>query len=460
MPGLRAARHPNVIVLVIDSLRADRVSCSGYARETSPTLDALARGGAWFEQFFTVITPTLPACTSLLSGQYPWTHGVLHRIGGRDLAPSAPWLPEVLRAAGYRTAAVDNLTDRKRWFARGFDAYFNLRRHRDEYHTSFELNRAALRWVAERPAQPFFLFVRYGDPHTPYLPPGRFDGLFGVRPRTRPPLAELWESDWRAYLMTQGVPGRYPSPTSDGIAELDWCRDQYDAEVRTADAGVAELLDGLDRLGERDRTLIVVLGDHGESLGEHGIRCDHYGLYDCVLRPPLILHGPPLVPAGRRIRTTAQVPDLCPTVLDLVGVPAPAGIEGRSLVPALHDEAGDGVPDRVIACEASWGFKWAIRQGGWKLIVPRAPDLLHRRPGLELYDLVADPAETTNLVERERCRAAEWLRCLETWLATLGPGRRPADPIRAVARVGHRRLQWRFLKVRLRWELAIRASPA
>jgi arylsulfatase A-like enzyme len=236
--------------------------------------------------------------------------------------------------------------------------------------------------------------------------------------------------------------------------DVGWCRAQYDAGVRTADTGVAELVAALERMGLKERTALIILGDHGESLGEHGIYFDHYGLYDEVLRPPLIIHWPGGPPAGRRIAALTQTQDLCPTVLQILGLPVPPGIEGRSLIPLLEGSDDTVGHRRLLACECNWGFRWAMRSERWKLIVSRAPDLLHPRPEIELYDIVRDPEERHNLVDSDQVQAAGHRAEFEAWL-----GRRlshATDPVLREAVLGHPQLRWRLLKTRLRWDLWLR----
>lgn len=444
----------NIVLLVIDSLRADRLSLYGYPRPTTPFLDSLGRQGAWFENFFTVGTPTLPACTSLLSGLFPLSHRVLMRKGGEDLSPGAPWLPEMLRTRGYTTLAIDNLVTRKPWFARGFDRYLNLRVQGDEYFSAFEFNAAARPWIAARGRQPFFLYMRYGDTHTPYIAPPGYSRLFhknDPRRERRRTLRSLLRGPFRNYMVTQCVPGKWVSPAGDSESDLEWCRAQYDAEVRAADDGVAELLAMLQYLGVADDTAIIVLGDHGESLGEHDIYFDHHGLYECTIRPPLIVRWPGLPQAGR-ISPTAQTPDIPVTILDLLGIPAPSPMEGQSLAPLIAGTDRAWQPyQQVVACESTWMFKWAWRKHHYKLIVAREPDL-YGKPPVELYNLADDPSETRNLAANEPEIREAMRGEFEGWLAQrLRETGHACDPIAALGRARRCRIHRRILRQKLRW---------
>ena len=438
--------RPNVVLLVADSLRADRLSCYGYSRATSPHLDALAAGGARFSRFFTPATPTEPACTSLLTGQFPLTHGVVAPSRRSRLARRAPWLPEILAAHGYATAVVDDLAWTQHW-GRGFQARLYRRAANDEYLDGFAMNAMARPWLAARRACPFFLYLRYGDAHTPYWPPARYRTRFyeGDPTVTNPgSLDAVYARPLKPYLVDRWlVPAARAWPGARGarIEDLDWCRAMYDAEVRALDDAIAELLGQLGDLHALDDTLVVVVGDHGESLGEHGIFFEHHGLYDVTLRPPLVVHAPGRVRRGLEVLSTGMTPDLAPTILELAGLPVPDAMEGRSFAGFLA--GGSPTPPRrhVVASESTWMCKWAYRTDRHKLIVAREPDL-YGRPMVELYDLVADPAETVDVADalptvRDGLRD-EFEGWLRRRLAAVG---RRADPVEA-----HGSMHRRFLR--------------
>jgi arylsulfatase A-like enzyme len=460
------SRRPNVLLLVADSLRADRLSCYGCPRPTSPRLDALAGSGARFLRFFTPATPTEPACTSLLTGQFPLTHGILAPSRRRRLSRRAPWLPGILAAQGYATAILDDLAWSEHW-GRGFGARLYRRTSEDEYLDGFAMNRMARPWLAAQRKGPFFLYLRYGDTHTPYWPPARYRTLFYAGDPTttnRGSLDAFYARPLKPYLggrWLEPAARAWPGAAGRRIEDLEWCRAQYDAEVRALDDAVAELLDGLEGLGMLENTLVAVLGDHGESLGEHGIFFEHHGLYDVTLRPPLIVHAPGRIAAGQRIESVVMTPDLAPTILELLGLPIPAGppasraMEGRSLVPLLAGQP-TLTPRRVVAAsEATWMCKWAYRTAEYKLIVAREPDL-YGGPPVELYDLAADPAETVNLADT-RPDVRDGLRAeFEGWLGQrLTASGRRGDPVRAHGSM-HRKFL-RPLPLRKRIKRAVRA---
>jgi arylsulfatase A-like enzyme len=456
---MSAGRPPNVVILVADSLRADRLSCYGSPRPTSPGLDALAATGARCSRFFTPATPTEPACTSLLTGQFPLTHGVVAPSRRSRLGRRAPWLPEILAARGYATAVVDDLAWSQHW-GRGFQARLYRRTSQDEYLDGFAMNAMARPWLAAQRNRPFFLYLRYGDTHTPYWPPARYRTLFYDGDPTRANRGSLdafYARPLKPYLVARwlGPAARaWPGASGGRIEDVEWCRALYDAEVRALDDAVGELLGQLDDLRVLEDTLVVVLGDHGESLGEHGIFFEHHGLYDVTLRPPLIVRAPRRTLPGLVVEPTVMTPDLAPTILELIGLPVPAAMEGRSFAGLLAGGAPAPGHRRVVASEATWMCKWAYRTDAHKLIVAREPDL-YGGPPVELYDLAADPGETANLAEslpalRDGLRAE-----FEDWLGRrLGALGRRVDPVQAHGSM-HRKFL-RPLPLRKRLKRAVR----
>ncbi len=426
---------PNVVILVADSLRADRLSCYGCPRPTSPRLDALAASGARALRFFTPATPTEPACTSLLTGQFPLAHGIVAPSRRCRLSRRAPWLPAILAAHGYATAILDDLAWKQYW-GRGFGTRLYRRTSDHEYLDGFAMNAMARPWLTAQRGRPFFLYLRYGDTHTPYWPPARYRALFyDGDPTTanQGSLDAFHARPLKSYLVDRWLrpaARAWPDAAGPRIEDVEWCRAQYDSEVRALDDAVGELLDHLDGLGTLGDTLVLVLGDHGESLGEHGIFFEHHGLYDVTIRPPLLVAAPGRIAAGQRLESIVMTPDLAPTILELLGLPIPAGMEGRSVAGLLAGQPS-GEPRRVVvASESTWMCKWAYRTDRHKLIVSREPDL-YGGPPVELYDLAADPGETVNLAEslpdvRHAIRAEfdGWLR---RRLAALGRARDPVE---------------------------------
>lgn len=425
----------NFLLIGIDSLRADRLGCYGYQKQTSPFIDALASKSLLFEQFFSPVIPTQPSFTTFFSGQMPTTHGIVAHRGNLSFDADRPFLPEFFQAAGYATAAVDNLADHheKEWFRRGFDTYLNPREP-GTYPDCFLYNRAAIDWLKQKGDRPFFMFIHYWDPHTPYMAPKKYRDLFykgdpivdnkgSLDPFYQRPLMDWWPNKWMDRLADEwtGVSGTH-------ISDIDFVRAQYDSEIRCADDGLKELLGAIDDMGQLEDTVIVIWGDHGEELGEHGIYFDHHGLYESDIKVPLIVHWPGEV--GQRIGSLTQHMDLAPTILEGAGLKVPDVMDGQSLWPIIRGTAPNR-PNELLTVECTWMAKWALRQEDWKLIVAREKDF-YGKPERELYHLKTDPGEQHNLAQTEGHRLKEMEARLETLLwQRLKKVGRTEDPVKA-----------------------------
>ena len=362
------AGAPNLLLISIDTLRADHLGCYGAASAVTPNLDALAASGVRFEHAFTVAPLTLPAHVSLMTGLYPAHHGVRHN--GLFALPGAErTLAEELSDAGYRTGAVIGsvVLARRYGLAQGFasydDAGFRMRSV-----SGFLERRAedvvdhALAWLggaASPGGAPFFAWLHFFDPHASYSPPPPFAERFADRP--------------------------------------------YDGEIAYVDAQLGRLLQTLRASGQLANTLVAVVGDHGESLGEHGELTHGYTLYDATLRVPLILAGPGL-PAGHVESGVVSLVDVAPTLLALLGRAPLASADGIDLSRAIRDAGAGfhestvpaGPPERVAFAETLAGRY----DHGWsELHAARSADhLFVRAPRPELYELAADPREEHNLL--------------------------------------------------------------
>jgi arylsulfatase A-like enzyme len=433
----------NIILIVVDTLRASRLGCYGYSKPTSPTLDRMAAQGARFERCFAPGIPTTPAHTTLFTGLHPLTHNIVCHGGQVDLDRKIPVLPEYLQDAGYTTAAVDNLYDIKPWLARGYEFYINPAfRHKLRLLVSCEeINARAIPWIQSHAREPFFLFMHYWEPHTPYLPPERYRTFYpsdrdpfapehtSFAPIKRQPFWDMFGDTWFNKLG--------PVTDAEYIASL------YDGEIRHVDDGIAQLLAALDTTGLAEDTLVIVTGDHGESLYSHDIFFDHHGLYEDTIHVPLIFRYPRKIPAGTTIRPMVQHLDLVPTLLEAVSAPIPARLEGQSLWPLATGQTDQGGWERVICCECTWQAKWALRTETEKFILAREPDF-HNMPLRELYDLTTDPEETHNLASEQPERVVALEAELEAWIAAgLARTGRAEDPLRAQGiTLGKRWYKW------------------
>ncbi len=426
----------NVLLISLDTTRADHLGCYGWRRNTSPHLDRFAEGGVLFERCFSPGIPTHPAHTTMLTGRDVFRHQVIAQGGKREPPADVPMLAELLKAHGYFTAAADNLG---RWFQRGFDLYEGYRWSHD-YAGAWRKGEAvletALRVLEKAAGQPlpFFLFVHFWDPHTPDLPPAPFDRMFYRSDETDPAHTSMEPvlnfPPFEAYFRQWMGQAR----------DIEFPKAQYDAEIAYMDCCLQHLFQRLAELRLADRTLVLITADHGEELDEHRMWFDHHGLYDTNLRVPLIARLPGTLPAGTRVEGMVQLADIVPTVLELTGTPAPdEGFEGRSLLPLLLGTASGGTCDTLYLTECTWMRKRGLRTHDWKLIVAREPDI-HDRPPVELYDLGADPEEQQDLANARPEVIAAFTAELFAWSERRGRVTGLPDPIEineiALRRIG------------------------
>jgi len=413
------AARPNLVLVTVDTLRADHLGSYGYARDTSPELDALARDGVRFEQAVVQWPKTTPSLASLHTGVYPSTSGVT-RHTQQAVPPRFATLAERLADAGYATAAVvtnGNLA-RAYGFDQGFDSYVESWRAAtaDDPERAAHVTDAALAWLdAHDEGRPFFLWVHYVDPHAFYEPPAPFDRMFVADAH--------YDPAWRAPLEPRaaedigGIPARARLGAHDQVA---YYVALYDGEIRYTDQEIGRLLRRLRGPGLGSRTAIVFSADHGESLGEHEYYFEHGRLpYDDCVRVPLIVRLPGGEGGGRVVDRPVELLDLLPTLLGLAGVPVPPEAEGRSLAPLL---AGESDPDRppVAFTESGYTDTWqrAVRDERWKLVwMPDPADRgLVDAAEWSLYDLAADPGEIRNVASEHPDEIGRLRAALEAWI--------------------------------------------
>lgn len=406
----------NIVFIVIDTLRASRLGCYRYPLATSPTIDALAGQGARFERCFAPGIPTTPAHTTMYTGLHPISHNIVCHGGQVDLDRKIPVLPELLQNAGYTTAAVDNLYDIKPWLARGYEFYINPSfRHKLRLLVSCdEINARAIPWIKDHAREKFFLFLHYWEPHTPYTPPKRYQNFY---PSDRDPYSPEFSSfEAVKQQPIYGMFGDLWFHKLGPITDADYVSSLYDAEIRRVDDGVAEILRTLDETGLSEDTLVVLTGDHGESLTEHDIYFEHHGLYDETIHVPLMMRYPGKIAPNSTVKPMVQHLDIAPTLLDACGVSVPDKMEGRSLWPLATGQTEQGGWEQVICCESTWQSKWCLRTNEAKFILSRQPDH-HGQPMRELYDLTNESAENHNLALTRPEQAAQMEAELEAWIA-------------------------------------------
>jgi len=367
----------NLVVVTLDTTRADRIGAYGSRDVETPTIDRLAAEGAVFEQAVSVAPLTLPAHSSIFTGKFPPEHGVRDN-GGFFLGPDQLTLAEILKGRGYRTGGfVAAYVLAGKWgINQGFDTYF------DDFDLSGmravslaaiqrpanEVLDKALPWIEQSTGAPFFAWIHLYDPHAPYRPPEPFATKYKGHP--------------------------------------------YNGEIAFADSQIARLVSTLQSRGLYDRTVIVVMGDHGESLGDHGESAHGFFVYNSVTHVPLVIRTPFSGTPHRRIADPVRSIDIMPTVLDLLGTGAPSGISGISLVPLLTGAKSELALDAYSEAmyplhHYGWSDLHALRSGRYKVIDAPRP---------ELYDIDRDPNETTNLFAERKTlgdRMIAQLRTLE-----------------------------------------------
>jgi arylsulfatase A-like enzyme/Flp pilus assembly protein TadD len=377
-PRRSSPQYPNIIVITLDTTRADRMGFLGSKRGLTPNLDTMAQQGVVFTRAYSHVPLTTASHTTIFTGTYPQFNHV--NDFGVPLSARLPYLPDLLHQHGYQTGAfvgsliLDPLDGTAPGFDRGFDIYdagFHLRRHgADRYQTVERRGEVvvnhALAWLSRAADKPVFLWVHLYDAHDPYDPPSPYKERFVSQP--------------------------------------------YDGEIAYADACVGKLLDALRKHGLYDETLIAVMADHGESLGAHGENTHGVFLYDETIHVPLLIKLPLNRAGGKRIETRAGLVDVAPTILRAAGITPPAEMQGQPLLESVttsptksaspkgsDSQNADSVEDRPTYAETDyphrafgWGALRALRTG--KYLYVQAPDR-------ELYDQTSDPGETHNLAD-------------------------------------------------------------
>jgi arylsulfatase A-like enzyme/Flp pilus assembly protein TadD len=387
LPALAAAvtDPPNVILITLDTVRADRMGFLGSKLGLTPQLDLLASQSVVFENAYSQAPITPVSHATILTGTFPQYHGI--RNFGDRLPPSVPFLPEILHAQGYHTGAFVGsiILDPKNGFAsgfeRGFDVY-NAGFHRQKTGERREASMQrrgevtlgfVLEWFGQRKKGPFFLWFHLWDAHDPYNPPEPFRSRFPSQP--------------------------------------------YNGGVAYVDATVGKLLDYLRTQGLYDNTLIAVAADHGESLGDHGELTHSIFLYDATIHVPLLVKLPGNRLANQRVKATASLVDLAPTLLDALGQTPPPAMQGHSLLPLIGNPHPGNRPSFATGDHSERSFGWSalssLRVGN---------QLYVRAPTPELYDLAADPGAKTNLYPSNHTAAVRLAIQIENFVKRMSTG--------------------------------------
>lgn len=402
-----------VIFISIDTLRADRLGSYGYPLPTSPYLDKIASEGVLFEKAFASDIPTEVAHTSIFTGKVGLSTGVVsHGSSLTYLSKEHQWLPAILKEKGYTTAAVDSMYNMKEWFARGYQYYMNAA-GQTRWINGRTINDFAMPWIQEHKEDDFFLFLHYWDPHTPYLPPKENIPLFYDENKD-PFDNENTRMEPALNHPTYPFFKYHHYDLHGGITDPDYMNALYDGEIRYLDSLLQELDEFLDELGIQEETMLVLFGDHGESLTEHNIYWDHCGLYDTTVHIPMIIRWPEVIAKSLRVKGFVQHIDLMPTILEALDLDVPKDVEGKSLWPLIRGEKNENY-DRVFLSECAWQAARGIRTARYKYIetYDSGP---YTRPPQELYDLRKDPGEEINIAEKEPEKTIQFQQELKDWV--------------------------------------------
>jgi arylsulfatase A-like enzyme len=352
------AAKTNIVLIVVDSLRADRLGCYGHPGGTSPFLDSFAASGALGEAFFTSSIPEYSAFATLLSAVHPLGHEILSNGTTAGFPGEFPFAQEVFIKSGYTTCGIFSLRQARAWFGRGLEFSINpaIALAQPEQVTAQEMNAHAIQWIRGHVNEPFFFFIHYREPG--------------------------------AALSNGG---------------------DYDGAVRTVDSGVRELVSAIDNLRLAPRTLIAVTSERGASLGEHGILSESRGLYDCTLRIPFIARWPGHIAPGTRLKGMWQSEDILPSLFEAIEMEVPSSMDGPRFWKDLTGESSGAGRDRIMSVDCTLGTAWSVRTAKYKLILSEGP----RR---ELYDLTADRGEERDIASQHPEVAAELENELQSWV--------------------------------------------
>jgi len=413
MPSRRSRQLPNIILIGIDSLRADHMSIYGYHRLTTPHIDRFSQSGTVFENTYSAYIPTTSAYTSMLTGMDVFTTQTVALRHRGPIAEGVRTLAEILKNYEYNTTCVGFKGNPA---SRGFDTYLEYPGwgswNEGRSHKAEELNKVTIPELDRlvKAKKPFFLFLRHMDPHAPYLPPGQYERMFYHGRECDPDNQSM-----KPVMSFKPFCDFFASWMPPGITDKDYVIAQYDGEVAYMDSCMQVIFTALETHRILNETIIVINSDHGETLYDHECYFDHHGLYEPTLHVPLIIHYPGKVPAGKRIKGYNLHQDLIPTIFELIGIDPGVAFDGHSLMPMIRDEVSSHDSEFYIT-ECTWMRKHGWRTPQWKLIVALEPDF-HFKPPVELYNLVEDPLENNNLAESQPDVVAMLCERMERFIA-------------------------------------------
>ena len=377
-PQIKA--KPNIILIILDTLRADHLGCYGYKRDTSPYIDKLSEEGALFSCAFSQGGYTLASIPSILTSKFPLSWGWPtdeYRLSEDEIT-----LAEILKKHGYITAAFTGggFTSYLYGYAQGFDLYED-----NDLGSTGNVKQVVFNWLEQNKKRPFFLFLHTYAIHDPFDPPEPFNGIY----------APQYQGHLKDMSLDASLFDRIDRENSE---DIDYIISQYDSEIRYCDSLIGELLKEIEELGLDSSTIIVLTADHGEDLMEHNT-ISHADIYDTGIHVPLILRYPPLIPKNKRVDSLVRSVDILPTILDILGISTENSGEGLSLLPLIFDLKKQ--TERLVF---SMGFntkeglkkRVSLRNKDWKLIYTVEEN------SYELYNINDDPKELNNVVSTEK----------------------------------------------------------
>ena len=427
---------PNILIIVLDTVRWDHLSCYGYAKRTTPFIDRLSEGGVLFQNAFSASCWTPPAHASLFTAMYPSSHGVF--TGDSCLDVQSQTLAEILKEVGYQTfgiSGIAQLSAAKR-FNRGFDEYleawkvakqpWNLPKWKTQIRSSLHLDERNTRYIYEKVAQwindqkksiPFFIFANFNTAHTPYNPPPRFRRQF-----LNETVGGLDEEKLKRLMVKDGFLYMAQRMTVTPV-EFTYLQDLYDAEIAYLDHTLGQLFKLLQHRNILDDTVIVLLADHGENFGDHGLMYHQFCLYDSLIRIPMIWHYPRLIKGPKTVRSLVSIVDVLPSILRLIDLPTESypylqghplfsdqGLDTQALLPFIIAEYYTHPGALRQLQKMAPNFDRSSLDKGLKCIrTDRHKFIIDSKGHEELYDLTNDSKEQHN-IRREASGIASQLR--------------------------------------------------
>lgn len=436
VPGkLPGKDRPNVILIVLDTVRSDHLSCYGYNRKTSPQLDDFSQSSMKFENCYSTANWTVPGHASIFTGRYSISHGAHKAIGDSllkderinpffsfPLGNEEVTLAEVLHEQGYRTAAVvSNHTCVSGIFGldQGFDYFYNsppfrykpvtytilmksnllqnrVRPYLSPFRIAKDINDKVFRWINIHSDTPFFMFINYMDAHDPYIPPPEYQRMF-------PGKIERFHVDIHLF-------GENHEEVSE--EQIHHLESQYDGEIAYLDENLGELFVWLKSKGLYERSIIVITSDHGEYLGEKKLFGHSVGLYEPVLRVPLIIHAPGNIDWDVDTHKPVQTIDIMPTILKILDIPIPGGVQGGALIQEIRHPI---ISEHYVGPNYKNTYNGRFYERLTSLIEENYKFIFSESNRHEMYDILKDSDEVNNLIEADKEKSNNLLTAIEDW---------------------------------------------